>query len=334
MPKRLGSGVDEVLTAVHGADPLESWLTVFSRMLRLPEGEARSIRLELEEHLRERVRDLMVDGHREDEAVRHAIEELGETAELARRFQSANRYPTRRLAMNLSLLAVAVGVVGLTTVALRAPGTGYQAVPASVFQETSPEDQIAGLDRPIEARFDGVGIGEVLAYIAEELDVTIVAHWSDLEAIEVTRDDPPFDLAIRSIPVRRLLDLVLEQADWTGDSLAWHFEEGLIELGSRERFDVRDVVLVSYDIGPTLTAMDWEYDIEYDDGVMQITDLLQEMVSPDDWEAMGGQLALLSVVGGKLFIQAPRSMHREIAWILAELAAQASEDEEEADEEA
>ncbi len=100
-----------------GIGQLETFLAVLAPMLRLPEAQRDAIRSELHAHLVERVRDLMITGRGEDAAVRTAIEELGETAELAQRLGAAHRFPRRRLAMNLSLIGLGLGALGLRVAA-------------------------------------------------------------------------------------------------------------------------------------------------------------------------------------------------------------------------
>src|SRR5436853_5742457 len=89
---------------------IEAWLNVFVRLLHLSEADRQAIRTELREHLRERSRDLMLCGRNETESVRIAIEELGETAGLARRFEAASAPQTRRWLMNLLMIGLTAGV--------------------------------------------------------------------------------------------------------------------------------------------------------------------------------------------------------------------------------
>src|SRR5437868_331163 len=81
-------------------DTVSAWLDVLCKLVRLPREQTESIRVELEEHLRERVRDLMVEGEPEDVATRRAIAELGDAAALADRFRRAEHTPRRRMLMN------------------------------------------------------------------------------------------------------------------------------------------------------------------------------------------------------------------------------------------
>ena len=68
---------------VQKPSSIESWLSLFARLLRLPDANKKAIVDELDQHLRERVRDLMLGGKSETDALRLAIDELGGAAELA-----------------------------------------------------------------------------------------------------------------------------------------------------------------------------------------------------------------------------------------------------------
>ena len=70
---------------------ISGWLGVFATML--PRRQAESIREELETHLRDRVRDLMVGGLNESESTKRAIAELGEAAELAGKYRALANEP-------------------------------------------------------------------------------------------------------------------------------------------------------------------------------------------------------------------------------------------------
>lgn len=63
---------DQATVMSSARDPIDRWLDVFVRLLRVPKADAKRIRDELEDHLRARVDDLMLIVHAEPEAVRVA----------------------------------------------------------------------------------------------------------------------------------------------------------------------------------------------------------------------------------------------------------------------
>ncbi len=100
-------------------DAIGAWLDRLARLSRLPPAEAAELREELDAHLRERVRDLMLAGHDEPGAVHKSISELGDLALLAQRYREASRTPRRRLTMQIALVAATTTALGLSTIALR-----------------------------------------------------------------------------------------------------------------------------------------------------------------------------------------------------------------------
>jgi len=111
-------------------DTIGNWLDVLERMLALPASRKRAIRAELEDHLRSRVDDLTITGMSEPEAVRAAVSELGETAELAERFRQAASVKRRRYLMHAAVLGLAGGAVALGTMAVTG-GTGAPSMVAA-----------------------------------------------------------------------------------------------------------------------------------------------------------------------------------------------------------
>lgn len=99
------------------SNSVEGWLRMFVGLLRLPAKQAAEIREELDGHLRERVRDLLLTGMSEAAAMRRAVEELGEAAEVAGRYRALRVEPQRRMIMQATALAVAGAALALSIVA-------------------------------------------------------------------------------------------------------------------------------------------------------------------------------------------------------------------------
>ncbi|MDF1870700.1 MAG: permease prefix domain 1-containing protein [Phycisphaerales bacterium] len=107
-------------------DSIASWLDVLTSMLSLPEGHREQVRDELEDHLRSRVDDLLITGTPEPEAIRIAVAELGETAELAKLISHAHtRSNPRRRMMNIALITAAIAGLSIGGISWNnAGGTG------------------------------------------------------------------------------------------------------------------------------------------------------------------------------------------------------------------
>lgn len=90
-------------------DSITTWLDVLTAMLVMPDSQRLQVRDELEDHLRSRVDDLLIMGKSEPEAIRIAVAELGETAELAKLITHAHtKSIPRRKIMNAALVTVAL----------------------------------------------------------------------------------------------------------------------------------------------------------------------------------------------------------------------------------
>ncbi len=90
-------------------DAILSWLDVLTSMLSLSESKRMQVRDELEDHLRSRVDDLLITGLEEHQAVKQAVSELGETAQLAKVVTNAHTHTTpRRRTMQTILIAGAL----------------------------------------------------------------------------------------------------------------------------------------------------------------------------------------------------------------------------------
>lgn len=304
-------------------DTTDSWLEIFSGLLHLPQKEKESIRDEIGSHLKERVRDLLLEGYNETNAIHAATRELGDAAELAKRFESVARGRTRRTTMHFAILGT-----GLITAA----SAGVLVLKPTVFSDHSAEVSIfqeaaADIAPPASVHEASLTISpdmtlrEIVDAIADATDLGIVVDWGQMEEIglvELGLDEQPTGMGLSAEPISALetLQLIQRQSEW----FDWRFRENnLLELGEREAFDLSERVLASYDIAQTLLRLRNEYELPYDEATLAITQLITEFVEPELWEDNGGLVGQLEVVGGTLFISAPPRMHERTAWILAEL---------------
>lgn len=99
-------------------DAADAWLDRVTAMLRVPAAERDAIRAELNEHLRERIRDLMLSGAAEHAATSQAISELGDAAILARRYQEAIEPSSRRSLMHVGIATAATAALVFSGAAL------------------------------------------------------------------------------------------------------------------------------------------------------------------------------------------------------------------------
>jgi uncharacterized coiled-coil protein SlyX len=151
------------LPRIRHADPptgdlVSGWLDVFLTLLRLPGDQADPIREELESHLRDRARDLMLTGLNEAEATRQAITELGEAADVAARYRALKSEPRRRLLMHLTLFgvgaALAMSVAAFSLSGRQQPPAAASTQEATIAQLNKTvreqEDRLAALSDQVQ----------------------------------------------------------------------------------------------------------------------------------------------------------------------------------------
>jgi hypothetical protein len=313
------------------ADPIAAWLDVLIRLLRVPPRERAEIRDELESHLRERVRDLMLAGHAEDHATTRAIAELGEAAQLAERFRAARNRPfLRRHAMNLSILTVAGAAAIMSSIAFSTtagtaatpPGAGATITVAPRVASSSSGDGVLSLRFDIhspdplaevttKAMFEGVPLGDALTAIAGSAGLPAIIRWEAFEAAGVTRDQPVTLSVDKELALPTIMRLLNESMDGrSAGRIEYRVAEGILEIAPRQYFDRRETELVSYDLGAVFAK-----------GVEsgEVVGLITSLVEMDNWTDNGGDLASAKALSDRLFISAPPRMHERVVWILRQI---------------
>lgn len=179
--------------SVQQADLATSrWLTLFLKTLRWNCREASGIRDELESHLQERTRDLMLSGLSEDRAVDQALRELGDAAGLARRFRLIRTLPFRRFMMNATILVGTGAALALSILAVSSkPAGGPQDQPATPsstagasapirrnLPETLVEAQVTRSTQasaPSAQPEDAAGTRSVISFPLRHVDASLLA---------------------------------------------------------------------------------------------------------------------------------------------------------------
>ncbi len=295
------------LDARPAPDPIAGWLDVLTRML--PARQAAEVREELEEHVRDRVRDLVLAGQDDTAATRTAIAELGDAAAVAQRFRDAARTPKRRLAMNLAVLGVAGAALMTSLVGVMRPGTGTG---GQVYQPIVAERVPSGKEPGLPALdFNDLGLEEALSAVAKSAGAGLLVRWSSVGGgglepeTRVTWNGPAGSLS----GVFDALNDVLAR-DLGGERLIdFRLRDGVLEVARPEWFDQRESTLVRYDLRPL-----HEQDVPLD----EFMSLVEQFVSSDDWENNGGTLAKYRVVGLFAFVKGPPRVHDGVSWFLAQ----------------
>jgi hypothetical protein len=316
-------------------DPVGAWLDVMMGLVRLGGAEKRAIRDELDSHLRDRVRDLMLAGAHESEATRVAIAELGDAAELALRFGRASRGPARRrLAMNIGMLGMAGAALVTSMVALVQPGGQQAGGQAGGPQAGVGGDGGAGAvldmkgmrvfspspwEKPAEGAsvvvkidaMDEVPLGEALRRIASAAGLALVVD-PDVKRIDEGRgvSCPAMEHSLAGI-----FAVIAAEAGWNGmaagERLDYRVSGGTMRVAFSGQFDREESVLVILDLHDAIMLGASE---------MQLVEAVTTFVEPDLWVHNGGDIGRVMVVGQKLFVKAPPRMIEGVRWIVQEAA--------------
>lgn len=302
-------------------DPIGSWLDVFVALLALPRQERQTIRDELEDHLRSRVDDLMITGLDEPEAVRRAVGELGETAELARAFRAAARPNQRRRQVMTASLFTVLGasiVVGVATLTGVQPGA-QPAVSPSGHQTL---ERANGTLIPLR----GETFGSMFERLRALAGRPLLVHWDRLEQVGIGPDDE-IGLDVDPLPAHVVHRLLMERTEaLAGEPIAVEESDDLIEVSTRSHFDQRTMELRTYDIRDLVelrsgtdasTLIDIGETQQWRECAYDVYQAVVQLVGGEAWEDRGGSLARGQVIGASMIIEAPTRIHEQIDKVLA-----------------
>jgi hypothetical protein len=243
----------------------DAYLAHLSRALwRRPEQSA-VVTDELRDHLEERLAELLEGGMPHDDAVRAALDELGDTASLAAEFNSVTRDLQKRWIMRYASVSLAAGVMLLlvtmafwpeTPTAPLAPRATAQDTPvketpngkekekaAAKAKASSKEENNAKTERLLagsrtKADFSDVTLKDFLDYVQDMAQVQIYVESKKLEEIGVTLD-APINLRLASVRLDMMLELVLRNLD-----LGYYVDDGIVIVTSKEDLHTRTEVRV------------------------------------------------------------------------------------------
>ena len=307
-------------------DSIDRWLDVFVRLLRVPTHDAQRIRAELDDHLRARTHDLMVSGHTEPEAVRTAIAELGETAELARNFALARTSPRRRLVMQTAVLAVAGTAIAVGSAALLSsnavPSSSQDAIAQAPVQPNETTDRGIAEAEPDPALFerdlvahegDFATLGDLVALLEETTGekVIIPAIGVSEHPARYDEDSPLEPVELTGLTIQQGLNIVGRQfAFRPTDALVLNETDTALELAPQSFFDFRDAILIEYDIRDLLYPAQGEF-IEPVDFAATVTSLIE----PTLWDSATRGIpprARMGVLSTTLLVNAHPRIHQQI----------------------
>ncbi|MFN0054796.1 MAG: permease prefix domain 1-containing protein [Planctomycetales bacterium] len=217
----------------------ELYLNLLSRFLRLKPAQRDGIADELRDHLEQRLQELAAQGLTHEVAIRTALEEFGDAAELAKHFTRAIHLRRRRLIMRCTFGSVLALAAGLLMVTAFWPTSPHNSIPVQAVAQNpaaaergeidaatrqalvkvrqngtlhvnTAEARIhASLDKPTEVQFQETSLEDTLVYLKEFHNINI---WLDKQTLvdEGVSVDTPVTLSINGVSFRSVLRLLLE----------------------------------------------------------------------------------------------------------------------------
>src|SRR6185369_10702397 len=203
------------------------YLSLLTKFLKLRPGQREEIADELRDHLEQRLEELTACGLTRGAAIRTALDEFGDAADLANHFRHISRIRRRRLIMRTAVGTVAALVVVLFLANAFWPNT--PAAPRLVVGQQVVEKEkraVPGVSQPelasrdaVEAklsqRMDKVNfvdqpLTKVLSLLSDQAELDIVIDNAALSEAGVPADAPVSLVVSRTrITVRTALELVL-----------------------------------------------------------------------------------------------------------------------------
>lgn len=325
----------------------ESYLSLLTRFLRLSPSQRDEIRRELRAHMEEAIEAQLERGVPRDEAVRRALDDFGDAAELAARFSSIGG--RKRWIMKGTAAAACIGfvVIGFNNLPtwFGGPSPTADTRVSHIEMPAQPRLDDDDGDRPIlealetrvpEINFEAVPLKEVFEWISEVTGIkNFHVQWSRLEENSVDRDRP-ISIQLADVTAERLLRLVLNEAS-DDIELGYAVIDGILIVSTAEDLP-RNIHVEVYDVRELLTRAQHSLydpltggkvlvprktDVVIEDAVSagpgrELVDMIRNVIEPNSWQANGG-VEYIQVYHDSLVVRQSESVHAELARLLAAL---------------
>ncbi len=285
----------------------DAWLDEFERGMRAPAKRRRELRDEMETHVEDRVRDLLVAGQTEETAHERALDELGPPRALAESLDRVHRAHKRSMMMHAGVFVMAgaallTGVVSLN----QTPGTPKAIAPAMTIDAPLDDDLEALLATTVYLDTDSTW-ENLFEQILDAAGGSII-DWDDFDRIGASAEEALF-VSADDAPIGVVLAMLNRRFD--NDAVVLAPVSGGVEITSQSAIDARTVRLTAYDLSGIVD----------DDRVTSddVIELITSFVAPGTWVDCGGEMARLSIVGDRMFVEAPARYDDRIAWIISQL---------------
>ncbi|MBT6487010.1 MAG: hypothetical protein HOK71_20365 [Planctomycetaceae bacterium] len=254
----------------------ELYLSLLSRFLRLNAGQRSEISDELRDHLEERLDELTASGLSQEAAIRQALDEFGDAAELATHFTQLAHRRRRRILMRCTLASIAAasavilisfamwpadpGGNMVPRVVAQQPGAGRAGMGSGLGDVAAPESTRDPQREAVETKlatkieeldFDDIPLNDALQDIADQIELDIFINHSSLEEEGINGDEPvTLKVNYTKLSAATAIELILERATGPGQ-LTYSIRDGLIYIQTTEAseddleiqvYNVRDIL--------------------------------------------------------------------------------------------
>ncbi|MBL8763213.1 MAG: hypothetical protein JNM07_02960 [Phycisphaerae bacterium] len=296
-----------------------------STHLRVGATRRKELLAEIEAHLTDRTRDLMVAGMSEPEAAKLAAIELGDPALLAARLGAALAAPRRRRLVNIGMILVAsVGLSFAVTGLVRQPREST-VEGVSVFQP--PAAAHAADEKPVIIDANQTW-SSVFTQAGKAASLPVQVLWNHLQSLRAELGpDGVAGVEFRApgMPLNAAIAFLNDALSLTEDDrIDYRVQNGTLVFASSSYFDRQESTLVTFDLTTVVNATLGEQAPRQDSvrRVMQsIQALITSLVHPTIWAERGGDRGVVTFFGAKLFVRAPQRVQPQIQWVLDEVAA-------------
>ena len=250
------------------------------------------------------------------------------------------------------ITAFVVAVVLFLSTGAVAQTTKPAAAPAAAAVKPSPRAAAAAqvdakralATRMPEMKLGSVRLQDAVEFLQDTSGANIHVNWRALETVNITRETP-VDLRLQSMPLRKLIQYLLMEADGQGLT-TFYAEDGVIEITTRELADQRLITKVYPVEDLLLTIPDFTDAPDFSLQQAQVSgggggggsgqsllgnaatgdennrvanaargqelvELVMNTVEPEAWRENGGT-GSIRYFRGRLIVTAPRSVHEKI----------------------
>ncbi len=252
----------------------------------------------------------------------------------------------------MSVLALSCDAIGQTLQQriddMRRRQAAQRSAASAATEDPVPALDIpARMAQPLRnVRFDGVPAQEAFNQWSERTEIPLVIDWAGLE-LDGVDPQTPITLELDFVPAWQLLRLMMDTVRFETD-LIYDVEPWYVRILSKRQanretvirtYDVRDLLMevpqftmapeldLTESLGETAAggggggATQLFTDEQEDEDEQRLTRaergeqlaaLIRTMVEPDIWQAHGGQYSSIRYFDGRLIVNAPKYVHRQI----------------------